>query len=511
MTIPHATIDLGSGPIAAQHVAYPYATDPYYGNIVTFGSQALMAPLVGLQQQTRMPLPSEIVEEEPVYVNAKQYHACAHHLFTRLSVQPYLHESRHKHALRRARGCGGRFLNTKQLEEAAKAQAQSGQGSGEQLGNGEDKKVDQEQNGGTSGNPGSEGDAHRVSASSEEEEQGLDTGKGVEGSDNVLQLVAAGHNTSGTGLQTAEGTTVLAVAEANTAFARGSSAVAAGGPASAGFLHGDSKDAQAQGRRGTNLKTDSVNHSVRARPRNRLPMSDWAALSLDESNRRPLGYLRDPRNRRTILMGAAIVGVVLLGALLIFASTSAASGGNDGALSGELADALRDVVEPFKQEVDLVVSFSGRQLLDGVRVSQRLLLVRAPPTAHFRPPLISAHRASPPTPALPPAACAVQVLVDPDAPSPSNPTAREWLHWIVVDIPVDGSGGTGRVVTPYNGPTPPEGTHRYIFLLFRQPTAQLEVSAPDERANFHAAHFAADHGLGAPVAALFFTCEAGET
>ena len=26
-------------------------------------------------------------------------------------------------------------------------------------------------------------------------------------------------------------------------------------------------------------------------------------------------------------------------------------------------------------------------------------------------------------------------MSDPDAPSPSNPTHREWLHWIVTNIP----------------------------------------------------------------------------
>lgn len=33
-------------------------------------------------------------------------------------MQPYLHESRHVHALKRPRGSGGRFLNTKKLQES---------------------------------------------------------------------------------------------------------------------------------------------------------------------------------------------------------------------------------------------------------------------------------------------------------------------------------------------------------------------------------------------------------
>lgn len=116
----------------------------------------------------RIPLPgAEMLEEEPLYVNAKQYHRIlkrrqarakleaegkipkerrVKHKFTLYCLvfsrqcscmsfptywpvffflfwfvfflQKYLHESRHRHAMQRKRGDGGRFYSPKEKEEA---------------------------------------------------------------------------------------------------------------------------------------------------------------------------------------------------------------------------------------------------------------------------------------------------------------------------------------------------------------------------------------------------------
>ncbi|KAF8920012.1 CCAAT-binding transcription factor (CBF-B/NF-YA) subunit B-domain-containing protein [Mucidula mucida] len=80
-----------------------------------------------------LPDPPLPVDDEPLYVNAKQYYRILKRRVARARLEevhrlsrqrkPYLHESRHKHAMRRPRGPGGRFLTA---EEIAAQKASSG-------------------------------------------------------------------------------------------------------------------------------------------------------------------------------------------------------------------------------------------------------------------------------------------------------------------------------------------------------------------------------------------------
>ncbi|OIT38220.1 PREDICTED: protein FLOWERING LOCUS T-like [Nicotiana attenuata] len=100
------------------------------------------------------------------------------------------------------------------------------------------------------------------------------------------------------------------------------------------------------------------------------------------------------------------------------------------------------------------------------------------------------------------------VMVDPDAPTPSDPNLREYLHWLVTDIPATTGANFGNEIVRYESPRPSLGIHRYIFVLFQQLDRGV-VNAPDiidSRQNFNTRDFARFHNLNLPVAAVYFNC-----
>jgi hypothetical protein len=87
-----------------------------------------MTPSQGMQHPASpdIPPPPSGAEESPLYVNAKQFHRILKRRVARQKLEeqlrltskgrkPYLHESRHNHAMRRPRGPGGRFLTAEEV------------------------------------------------------------------------------------------------------------------------------------------------------------------------------------------------------------------------------------------------------------------------------------------------------------------------------------------------------------------------------------------------------------
>ncbi|KAL1876385.1 hypothetical protein VTK73DRAFT_9400 [Phialemonium thermophilum] len=96
-----------------------------------------MPPTQAMQHPQSPELQAGTVEESPLYVNAKQFHRILKRRVARQRLEealrltskgrkPYLHESRHNHAMRRPRGPGGRFLTAEEVAQIEREKASQG-------------------------------------------------------------------------------------------------------------------------------------------------------------------------------------------------------------------------------------------------------------------------------------------------------------------------------------------------------------------------------------------------
>lgn len=101
-----------------------------------------MPPAQAMQHPQSPEMPQGGQEESPLYVNAKQFHRILKRRVARQRLEealrltskgrkPYLHESRHNHAMRRPRGPGGRFLTADEVAEIERKKGEGADGSNE--------------------------------------------------------------------------------------------------------------------------------------------------------------------------------------------------------------------------------------------------------------------------------------------------------------------------------------------------------------------------------------------
>ncbi|URD86146.1 Phosphatidylethanolamine-binding protein [Musa troglodytarum] len=92
-----------------------------------------------------------------------------------------------------------------------------------------------------------------------------------------------------------------------------------------------------------------------------------------------------------------------------------------------LGHVVGDVLDPFARSVSLGVTYKNRLVINGSEfkpsavVDKPLVQVGGDDLRIFY----------------------TLVMVDPDAPNPSDPTLREYLHWLVTDIPATTNASFG--------------------------------------------------------------------
>ncbi|OIT02984.1 protein heading date 3a [Nicotiana attenuata] len=158
-----------------------------------------------------------------------------------------------------------------------------------------------------------------------------------------------------------------------------------------------------------------------------------------------------------------------------------------------LGRVIGDVLDPFTRSINLRVVYINRQVINGCdfRPSQviqqpRIEIGGADDCTFYT--LIN-----------------TLVMVDPDAPTPTNPNMREYLHWLVYCLSIYKFVYTdSNEVVSYESPRPTIGIHRFVFVLFLQLRQENNVYAPQSRQNFNTRDFAELYNLGLPVAAVYF-------
>ncbi|CAK9151379.1 unnamed protein product [Ilex paraguariensis] len=151
---------------------------------------------------------------------------------------------------------------------------------------------------------------------------------------------------------------------------------------------------------------------------------------------------------------------------------------------------IGDVVDMFVPTVTMSVRYGSKHIANGCEIK---------PSMAAEPPRVTINGH--------PNELYTLVMTDPDAPSPSEPSMREYVQWIVTDIPGGGTPTHGKEGLPYMGPRPPVGIHRYIFVLFQQKAPLGLFDQPASRANFNTRGFAHHLDLGLPVATVYFNAQ----
>ncbi|XP_011668158.1 protein D2 [Strongylocentrotus purpuratus] len=102
---------------------------------------------------------------------------------------------------------------------------------------------------------------------------------------------------------------------------------------------------------------------------------------------------------------------------------------------------------------------------------------------------------------------------------PVGEPVDEELHWLVFNIPQENMM-RGQVHAEYleSGPTEGTGVHRYVYLVYRQPsTTRITPKFPyqprhlDGRRPWNTRNFAKEYDLGKPVAGNFYMAEFDES